>query len=703
MPDKIGHYTILSELGRGGMGIVYKAREESLDRFVAIKVLTEKLTEDNTYLQRFVREARAAAGISHPNIVQIFFVGEEGGKPYFVMEYVTGRSLSQILRDEGKIGNPRAAQMILQAAHGLAAAHDKGIIHRDIKPANLILDDRGMVKIADFGLAMPVAQETRLTATGMLVGTPGYLAPEQCMGEKVDNRTDIYALGVTFYELLAGAPPFRGESPLALLRQILDEQPPDLATLNPDVDAETRAMVAKMIAKDRAQRYQDCHAIVSDLEDYLAKHGVRSMTAGLAVRPAAPAAKNLETVVIPQTLPDIPMKAPQTQPSAMPVVAAAAVAAPVGASVPVAASAPMPVSVIVPIGPSVPVAASAPMPVAAQAPDPLVDTIPPAPPPTPGLSGGALLAIALVLLLLLGGGATAAFFVVKTFRAKKAALTAAINPPPATTTHREPVPAAEGVLLAQSVTPPLPSSPQPAATQQQTTQPAPITSSAAFQSRPARMTASAAFQPQPPVVPPAVDHRTALSGQPAQPRPQTSQAQLQPRAQAPSQAQLQPRPQVSQAPLQPQPARAARARSGVVVAATGDRGLVGAVASVLMSEVGSAGLEATDAHTLPSTEDLLRGGDVSTGRLLDRLRDEPNAVLLLARVEPTGERQLTYMGRYETAYTARVTVTAYDLATGRPTGASRSATIEYTSRTADREAEKVAGPLVAAVLEGVKR
>lgn len=647
MPDKIGHYTILSELGRGGMGIVYKAREESLDRFVAIKVLTEKLTEDNTYLQRFVREARAAAGISHPNIVQIFFVGEEGGKPYFVMEYVTGRSLSQILREEGKIGNPRAAQMILQAAHGLAAAHDKGIIHRDIKPANLILDDRGMVKIADFGLAMPVAQETRLTATGMLVGTPGYLAPEQCMGEKVDNRTDIYALGVTFYELLAGAPPFRGESPLALLRQILDEQPPDLATLNPDVDAETRAMVAKMIAKDRAQRYQDCHAIVADLEDYLAKHGVRSMTAGLAVRPTSPAAKNVETVVIPQTLPDIPMKAPQTQPSALPV------------------------PVVVPVGASVPMAP--PPPVAAQAPDPLVDPMPPPPtPPTPGLSSGALLAIALVLLLLLGGGATAAFFAVKTFRAKKAALTAAINPPPATTTHREPVPAAEGVLLAQSVTPPLPSSPQPAATQGSTSlvgQPAPATG-----------TASAAFRPQPaPTAPVAVvDHR-APSGQPAQ---------------------LQPR---SQPPLQSQPARAARARSGVVVAATGDRGLVGAVANVLMSEVGSAGLEATDAHTLPSTEDLLRGGDVSTGRLLDRLRDEPNAVLLLARVEPTGERQLTYMGRYETAYTARVTVTPYDLATGRPAGASRNATIEYTSRTADREAEKVVGPLAAAVLEGVKR
>src|SRR4051794_30517784 len=283
MPDKIGHYTIVSQLGRGGMGVVYKAHEESLNRFVAIKVLTEGLTEDPTFLQRFVREAQAAAGLSHPNIVQIFFIGEDNGYPYFVMEYVTGRSLNHILREEGRIGNPRSSQMILQAAHGLAAAHDKGIIHRDIKPANLILDDRGLLKIADFGLALPVDAENRLTATGMMVGTPGYLAPEQCRGEKADHRTDIYALGITYYQLLTGTAPFKGESPLALLKQILDEEPPDVSTVNPDVDPESRRILQKMIAKDREQRYQDCHALVADLEEYLASRGVRSMTAGLSV------------------------------------------------------------------------------------------------------------------------------------------------------------------------------------------------------------------------------------------------------------------------------------------------------------------------------------------------------------------------------------------------------------------------------------
>ncbi|MGZ8711208.1 MAG: protein kinase domain-containing protein, partial [Thermoanaerobaculia bacterium] len=288
MQEKIGPYTVVSQLGRGGMGVVYKGRDESLNRFVAIKVLTEKLSEDPTYLQRFVREAQAAASLSHPNVVQIYFTGQDDeGHPYFVMEYVAGRSLDQVLRSEGRIDNPRASQLMLQAAHGLAAAHDLGIIHRDIKPANLMLDDRGVVKIADFGLALPADAETHLTATGMFVGTPGYLSPEQCAGEKADHRTDIYALGVTYYMLLTGTPPFRGQSPLALMKQILDANPPDVTTVNPNVDPESRRILAKMIAKEREERYQTCHELVADLENLLATMGVRSMTAGLATRTAA--------------------------------------------------------------------------------------------------------------------------------------------------------------------------------------------------------------------------------------------------------------------------------------------------------------------------------------------------------------------------------------------------------------------------------
>ncbi len=363
MPEKIGQYTVVSQIGRGGMGVVYKARDESLNRFVAIKVLNEQLTEDSTFLQRFVREAQAAAGLSHPNIVQIFFIGEDKGHPFFVMEYVSGSSLEQLLRAEGRIDNPRASQLILQAAHGLAAAHDMGIIHRDIKPANLILDDRGLLKIADFGLALPVDAHTQLTATGMFVGTPGYLAPEQVSGEKADHRTDIYALGVTFYLLLTGTPPFRGDSPLALVRQIMDTEPADVSSLNPNVDATTRRILSRMIAKDRAQRYQNCHELVADLEDYLATRGVRSMTAGLATRTRSSSPELVATMAAPTqaidsransksdaqsaatmiqskaestTLPNAPLLAPNTLPDAaagafpasVPVVAPPVVAAP---------------------------------------------------------------------------------------------------------------------------------------------------------------------------------------------------------------------------------------------------------------------------------------------------------------------------------------------------------------------------------------
>ncbi|MDD5565067.1 MAG: serine/threonine-protein kinase, partial [Thermoanaerobaculaceae bacterium] len=281
-PAKIGHYTIVSELGRGGMGVVYKAHEESLNRFVAIKVLGEHLCTDPTFVTRFVREAQAAAALSHPNIIQIFFIGEDEGRHFFVMEYVSGKSLLAMVREEGRIDNPRAAQYMLQAANGLAVAHDKGFLHRDIKPANLMVDERGLLKIADFGLALPQDAATRLTATGMLMGTPGYLSPEQCRGEAVDRRTDIYSLGVTFFELLSGHTPFHADSPLALLRKILEEEPPDIASLSDAVDPETRRIVHRMIAKDPGQRYQDCHELAADLERLLGAAGARAGSGGIA-------------------------------------------------------------------------------------------------------------------------------------------------------------------------------------------------------------------------------------------------------------------------------------------------------------------------------------------------------------------------------------------------------------------------------------
>jgi serine/threonine-protein kinase len=273
MVDRIGHYKVVAELGRGGMGIVYKAHEESLNRFVAIKVLGEHLTEDPGHVERFLREARSAASLNHPNIVQIYGVNEENGRHFFAMEYVSGKSLQQILRTSGPLDPVVVAKIALQTASGLRAAHEQGIIHRDIKPANLLIDDRGLVKIADFGLALVTGGVSRLTATGMFMGTPGYLSPEQCLDQDPDHRTDIYSLGVTLYEALSGKVPFTADSPLALLRQIVEVEPPDLGELKPEVDPQLRGIVARMMAKDRDQRFTACAELILELEAFLDARG----------------------------------------------------------------------------------------------------------------------------------------------------------------------------------------------------------------------------------------------------------------------------------------------------------------------------------------------------------------------------------------------------------------------------------------------
>jgi len=682
MPEKIGHYTIVSQLGRGGMGVVYKAHEEALNRFVAIKVLTEGLTEDPTFLQRFVREAQAAAGLSHPNIVQIFFIGEDGGHPYFVMEYVTGRSLNHILREEGRIGNPRASQMILQAAHGLAAAHDKGIIHRDIKPANLILDDRGLLKIADFGLALPVDAENRLTATGMMVGTPGYLAPEQCRGEKVDHRTDIYALGITYYQLLTGVAPFKGESPLALLKQILDEEPPDVSTVNPDVDPESRRILQKMICKDREQRYQDCHQLVADLEEYLANRGVRSMTAGLAVVKPATAASGpaaamaAATQVINSRITNAQADVPTTvETPAQATVAAAAAAA---AATQISPKQPEPKTM-----PDLPYQSPATNPPVAE--PPAVAYVPP--PAAPKKSSSAWVVIVLALVLVLGGGAAAAIVGYKMYNNWKtrtsqvAATDTAGSNAPATTSATALTPAntasasapPDGVLLSQ----------QQAIPTSSTTTPSTTPPNVGSQSTPASSLSTPGSQ--------------GHAGQTPVQVAQNSQAPR-PTGGSSSYASQQ---QSQQHVTAPEP-RPARRLSGIAIAVTGDSNLVNAVSDVITSEMSSTGMRTVNADTLPSTESLVRGGDVATSRLITHLRDAGYAVLVVARVDAAGQRELKYMGRYDTAYTSKVTLTTYDLASGHPFGTPGRGTIEYTTINADKKAEEVVGRLARASAEEIQ-
>lgn len=204
----LGRYEMLEEIGQGGMGVVYKAQDTQTKTIVAIKVLPQYVTRDATSVQRFKREAINAARLNHPNIVTIFDWGEEGGTPYFVMEYLPGYTLKQVIAQESPLPLRRIENMLDQLASALDYAHKQGVLHRDVKPSNIFVSRRGHVTLSDFGIAKAVSS-AELTSTGTVIGSPHYMSPEQCQGRRVDERTDIYSLGVVLYEMLAGRVPRR--------------------------------------------------------------------------------------------------------------------------------------------------------------------------------------------------------------------------------------------------------------------------------------------------------------------------------------------------------------------------------------------------------------------------------------------------------------------------------------------------------------
>src|SRR5690349_21490292 len=286
MKQQLGHYDLVAELGRGGMGVVYKGYEASLNRYVAIKVLADSLAHDPGIKERFLREARSMAALNDPHIIQLYFIGDDEGQTFFVMEFVDGESLGSVLKRERKLKPEQAAKIIYQTAMGLSTAHDRGVIHRDIKPGNLMLTARGSVKIADFGIALTTQDfSKKLTGTGEFVGTPGYLSPEVCLGKPVDQRSDIFALGIVLFEMLTGRTPFSDESPLKLMLDVVQSQIPDVREINAEVGPEVAAILGKMLEKDPAARYESTHALVDDLENV---PGV-SLNGPLKLRVAAPA------------------------------------------------------------------------------------------------------------------------------------------------------------------------------------------------------------------------------------------------------------------------------------------------------------------------------------------------------------------------------------------------------------------------------
>src|SRR5437867_12564329 len=264
----ISHYKILEKLGEGGMGVVYKAEDTTLDRLVALKFLPERLSSSEQDKARFVQEAKAASAINHPNICTIYAIDEHEGRLFIAMEYVDGQTLRE---KQGTISFKQAIDIGIQIADGLAAAHEKGIVHRDIKPENIMIRKDGIAQIMDFGLAKLRASGskiTRLTKEGSTVGTAGYMSPEQVQGQESDHRSDIFSYGIVLYELLTGELPFKGVHETALAYEIVNVNPPPMSAALPEIDPSLDAIVSECLEKDPNERTQSAKQIAIDLKRF---------------------------------------------------------------------------------------------------------------------------------------------------------------------------------------------------------------------------------------------------------------------------------------------------------------------------------------------------------------------------------------------------------------------------------------------------
>lgn len=261
---QIDHFRVQGLLGKGGMGSVYEAEDVNLGRRVALKVLSPALLEIEGYRDRFFREARSAARVQHPNIVSIYHLGETGGRPYYAMEYVDGEPLDEVLRRERQFSEARAVELLTPVLEALHHAQQQGVIHRDLKPANLVLGRDGRVRILDFGLAR-MEGSTSLTNTGMVMGTPDYMAPEQGLGKKVTHTADIYAIGVIFYTFLSGRLPFEGDSALEVMMAHVQTPPLRLEKLLPSLSPELAQIIHRCLEKRPVDRYQDYPSLIQDL------------------------------------------------------------------------------------------------------------------------------------------------------------------------------------------------------------------------------------------------------------------------------------------------------------------------------------------------------------------------------------------------------------------------------------------------------
>jgi eukaryotic-like serine/threonine-protein kinase len=297
-------YELHRKLAQGGMANVYLARDLLLDRPVAVKVLFPEHARDEAFVERFRREATAAANLNHPNIVAIYDWGQQHGTYYIVMEYVEGRPLSEIIRTEGPLHPDRAAEITADVAAALAFAHRNGVVHRDVKPGNILITASGVVKVADFGIAQASSNSDatlNLTQAGAVMGTATYFSPEQAQGQQVDPRSDLYSLGCVLFEMLTARPPFAGDSPVAIAYKHVQEQPVTPSSVNPSVPAPLEAIDMKLLEKDPARRYPSAEDLRADLRRFLEGQPVSALGAAAVGAAAGLGAATLAdaTVAVP--------------------------------------------------------------------------------------------------------------------------------------------------------------------------------------------------------------------------------------------------------------------------------------------------------------------------------------------------------------------------------------------------------------------
>ncbi|MFN2488940.1 MAG: Stk1 family PASTA domain-containing Ser/Thr kinase [Actinomycetota bacterium] len=273
-----GRYEVIERAGVGGMAEVYRARDELLGREVAVKVLSERLSRDRAFVERFRREAQSAANLNHPNIVSLYDYGADEGTYFIVMEYIDGRPLDDIIRADGALMPERAAEIAADVAQALQRAHGAGLVHRDIKPSNILIATTGQTKVTDFGIARALARdgEQTMTQTGMVIGTAAYLSPEQAQGDPVDARSDVYSLGCVLYEMLTARAPFTGDTPLSIAYKHVREEPSPPSRVNSDVPDELDAIVMKAMAKNPDNRYDGALDMKQDLDRFLGGQGVHA-------------------------------------------------------------------------------------------------------------------------------------------------------------------------------------------------------------------------------------------------------------------------------------------------------------------------------------------------------------------------------------------------------------------------------------------